>query len=172
MGDQGMTERTQAPRASDFMTEHVCTVTPEMALVDIITLLLKHGTSNAPVIETRDGKRRLVGFISERDCLGFLANELFFGTPSPSQTAATIMRRHPVCVGPETDLFALASIFAGHGYRHLPVVENEELLGIVSRRDILRAMDAYYREVLAASEFARNPPDLHEIVNQRFIVSR
>lgn len=167
-----MTEQTRAPRASDFMTEHVCTVTPDMPLVDIIALLLKHGTSNAPVIESRDGRRRLVGFISERDCLGFLSNELFFGTPSPSQTAATIMRRHPVCVGPQTDLFALASIFAGHGYRHLPVVENDELLGIVSRRDILRAMDAYYREVLTATESARNPPDLHEIVNQRFIVSR
>ncbi len=167
-----MTEPTRSPRAADFMTGQVCTVTPEMSLSDVIALLLKHGTSNAPVVDRRDGQPRLAGFISERDCLAALSDELFFGSPSPSQTAATVMRRHPVCVAPDTDLFALASIFAVHGYRHLPVVEGNELVGVVSRRDVLRAMDTYYREVLAATEMKRHPPDLHQIVNQRFILSR
>lgn len=167
-----MPETQHTPCARDFMTEHVCTVTPTMALADIIALLLHHRVSNAPVIDTRDGKRRLVGFISERDCLAFLADELFFGTPSPSQTAETVMKRHPMCVTPDTELFALASIFAGHGFRHLPVVEDEELVGIVSRHDILAAMDTYYREVLASRERLREPPDLSLIVNQRFIVGR
>lgn len=167
-----MSEAQPTPCARDFMTEHVCTVTPEMALADIIALLLHHRVSNAPVIDARDGKRRLVGFISERDCLAFLADELFFGTPSPAQTAETVMKRHPMCVTPDTELFALASIFAGHGFRHLPVVADGELVGIVSRHDILAAMDAYYREVLATRERLREPPDLRLIINQRFIVSR
>lgn len=167
-----MTEPTRTPCASDFMTEHVCTATPDMSLSAVVELLLKHGTSNAPVIERHNDRNRLAGFISEKDCLAALSDELFFGSPSPSQTAATVMRRHPVCVAPSTDLFALASIFAVHGYRHLPVVEGEELLGMVSRRDVLRAMDAYYREVLAATEHQRRPPDLSQIVNQRFILSR
>lgn len=166
-----MLEKTESPRAADFMMRHVCTVTPGMPLGDVIQTLLDHHTSNAPVVETQDGKQRLVGFISERDCLAFLANEVFFGMPSPPQTARTIMRMHPICVAPDTELFTLASIFVSHGYRHLPVVENDELLGVVSRRDILRAMEAYYQVTLAAREKRREPPDLREVINQRFIVS-
>lgn len=167
-----MSEAIRTPSAADFMTEHVCTATPDMSLSAVIELLLEHGTSNTPVIEWRNDRRYLAGFISERDCLAALSDELFFGSPSPVQTAATVMRRHPVCVAPGTDLFALASIFAVHGYRHLPVVESDVLLGMVSRRDVLRAMDAFYREVLAATEHDRRPADLSQIVNQRFILSR
>jgi len=167
-----MSDTTHTPCAADFMTDHVCTVTADMPLSEIIALLLSHKTSNAPVVEMQDGVRRLVGFISERDCLAFLSNEVFFGMPSPAQTARTIMRRHPVCVAPDTDLFALASMFSGHGFRHLPVVDHGALVGIVSRRDILRAMDAYYREALVEVDRVRRPPDLHQIVNHRFIVSR
>ena len=36
-----------------------------------------------------------------------MSNELFYGSPSQQQTAATIMRKHPVCVAPETELFTL-----------------------------------------------------------------
>ena len=81
------------------------------------------------------------------------------------------MRRHPVCVQPETDLFTLASIFVSHGYRHLPVVEEGRLVGIVSRRDILKAMDHYYRKMLEKKDRDRQLPDYSEIMQQRFIVS-
>ena len=72
--------------------------------------------------------------------------KLFYGNPSPAKTAETIMKRHPICVCPEADLFALASIFTNHGYRHLPVVEDLNLLGVVSRRDVMKALDQYYRD--------------------------
>ena len=167
-----MTQPARTPRASDFMTEHVCAVTPDLSLSSVVEMLLEHGISNAPVIERRNDRKHLVGFISERDCLAALSDELFFGSPSPSQTATTVMRRHPVCVAPDTDLFALASIFSVHGFRHLPVVDGEELLGVVSRHDVLRAMNDYYREVYAEAEIKRHPPDLSQIVNQRFILRR
>jgi CBS-domain-containing membrane protein len=124
------------------------------------------------VIEQQADRKILVGFVSERDCLEFLANESFFGSPSLPQTAATIMRRHPVCVQPDTELFTLASIFVSHGYRHLPVVENGELLGIVSRRDILKAMDNYCRKRLQKKDRQRHLPDYSDVMQQRFIVSR
>jgi CBS domain-containing protein len=158
------------PRAAQFMFDHPCTVAPATPLRDIIERLLAHEVSNAPVVELREGKVRLVGFVSERDCLAALANGLFLGDPRPAQTAATLMRRHPVCVAPDTELFVLASIFVTHGYRHLPVVDGDELLGIVSRRDVLRALALYDRQLETATERARHPPDLSQIVNQRFIV--
>lgn len=166
-----MTESKPTPRATDFMTRQVHCITPAMPLAEIIHFLEKHKISNAPVIEQNGERKVLVGFVSERDCLEFLANESFFGNPCPPQTAATIMRRHPVCVQPETELFTLASIFVSHGYRHLPVVENGQLVGIVSRRDILKAMDEHYRKVLDEKAHQRDRPDYNDVMQKRFIVS-
>ena len=167
-----MKESQKKPCAEDFMTRDVECITPEMSLAEIIAFLDQRKISNAPVIEQKGERKILVGFVSERDCLEFLANESFFGSPCPPQTASTIMRRHPVCVQPDTELFTLASIFVNHGYRHLPVVEEGELLGIVSRRDVLKAMDAYYRKVLEDKDHDRHRPDYSDVMQQRFIVSR
>ncbi|MEX1096760.1 MAG: CBS domain-containing protein [Planctomycetales bacterium] len=161
----------ETPRAGDYMNRHVRTVSPEMRLDAVVSFLLEHEVSNAPVVEERDGRRVLVGFISEHDCLEHLSNELFYGSPSQPQSAATIMRKHPVCVEPDTELFTLASILVNHRMRHLPVVADGELLGIVSRADILKALDEYYREYVAGRERERHPPDIHELIHHRFIMS-
>jgi CBS domain-containing protein len=166
-----MAETPSAPQARDFMTRHVECITPEMSLAAMIDFLERHQVSNAPVVEERDGRKLLVGFLSEGDCLECLANESFYGSPAPPQTAATIMRKHPVCVQPETELFTLASIFVNHGYRHLPVVENGELLGIVSRRDILKAMNDYYQREIRDSDRRKHPQELTEMIQQRLIVT-
>ncbi len=134
------------PVAADFMNLRPRTVPSGMPLDAVVSFLLKHSISNAPVVVASTTGRQLVGFISERDCLEYLSNEAFYGNPAPPHRAETIMRRHPICVAPDTDLFTLVSVFISHGYRHLPVTEGNKLLGIVSRRDILRALDKHYRE--------------------------
>lgn len=164
-----MTKDKPAPCASDYMTRHVHVVTSETSLGDVVQFLLKHEISNAPVVEKQNQKQILTGFISERDCLEFLSNEAFYGCPSPPQTAQTIMRRHPVCVSPDTELFTLASIFSNHGYRHLPVVENDELIGIVSRRDVLRTINEYYQDAIQSRDEQRSRPDFRKVVNLRFL---
>jgi CBS domain-containing protein len=160
----------QPPTAGDFMNTHVHTVAPETPLEDVVAFLLKHRISNAPVVETDSaGGRRLVGFLSEGDCLERLSNEMFFGRPSQPQTAATIMRRHPVCVTPDTDVFTLASLFATHRFRHLPVVEQDRFVGMVSRRDILRALEGYYRQMLQAGEDERQVAQWQQTINYRLL---
>ena len=160
-----------APTAGDILKPNIHTVTPEMQLSDVVTFLLRHKISNAPVVKQNGRHRELLGFISEADCLEYLSNELFYGNPSPPQTAATIMKKHPVCVCPEADLFALTSIFISHGYRHLPVLDDYDLLGIVSRRDVLKSLDQYYREWSRTRDREKFPVDLHKIMNHRFLVS-
>jgi CBS domain-containing protein len=160
-----------APTAQEIMNPRVETVEPDMHLSDVVTFLLKHKVSNVPVVKKEGNQRLLLGFVSEGDCLEFLANELFYGNPSPPQTAETIMKKHPVCVGPDAGIFALASVFTDHHYRHLPVVEGQHLLGIVSRRDIIAALDQYYREWIRTSNRERFPVDLHKIMNHRFLVT-
>jgi CBS domain-containing protein len=68
-------------------------------------------------------------------------------------------------------MFTLASIFVNHGFRHLPVTDDHILLGIVSRRDVLRALNEYYNQVVHDSIRQHSPPDLTKLVNHRFLVS-
>ena len=161
-----------APTAESIMNRHVFTVEENLTLAEVTSFLLKHKISNAPVVKHDNGKKCLLGLISEGDCLEFMANEFFYGNPSQPQTAATIMKRHLVCVSPDEDVFTIASILTSHGYRHIPVVRDHELLGIVSRRDILTTLEKFYREWIDARDRERFPVDLHQIMNLRFLASR
>lgn len=159
------------PCARDFLEKRVHTVTAKTPLSEVVRFLLKHEVSNTPVVEEMpDGRRRLLGFLSERDCLEYLSNEMFFGAPAQPQTAETMMKRHPVCVAPDTDIFALTSVFIAHNFRHLPVVDEDVFVGIVSRRDVLLALDRYYRELLATGEARRHLGDYGELASLRFVV--
>lgn len=154
---------------NDFMNTHVQTIGLEMHLKDIIAFLLTHKLSKAPVIKRKGNSRILLGFVSEAESLEHVSNELFYGFPSPIQTAGMIMKRDPACVDPEIDIFTLASIFTSHYYRHLPVVQDHVLLGIVSRRDVLQALDTDYQEWSRLKDDERFTIDTHEIINHRFI---
>jgi len=164
-----MTDTERIPQAEDFMNRDVKSVSPDDRLEDVTNFLIKHKISNAPVVQENEaGNRILVGFLTEEDCLEHLSNELFFGRTQQPKTARMIMKSHPICVSPDTDLFTLASVFVSHGYRHLPVTDGHQLLGIVSRRDILKAIDAYYREYVIRSEMEHYPPDISRVENLRF----
>jgi CBS domain-containing protein len=158
-----------SPTARDLMTADVHCVPKSMSLKDVVAFLLSHKISNAPVVDETAAGRVLLGFISERDCLDYLSNEMFMGSPAQPQTAETIMRRHPVCVSPESDVFSLASIFISHDYRHLPVVDHNHLVGIVSRRDVLLELEKMYAIWLETKNLERFPPDLKQLINLRFI---
>jgi CBS domain-containing protein len=161
------------PQAAEFMHKQVKTVSPDMTLGEAVRFLLSHELSNAPVVEAIADEPRLVGFLSERDCLAALSQESFFGNPSPPQSVRTIMRKSPVCVSPDTDVFGLATIFINHDFRHLPVTSDRgELVGIVSRRDVLSAIDKYYRDTNLRSLREHFPPDTHQFIIHRCIMER
>lgn len=162
----------QPPQAQDVMQRHVKTVPPEMSLADVVGYLIKHEISVAPVLKEMDGKQQLVGLVSEGDCLEYLSNEMFFGAPSQPQRAETIMKRHLVCVHPEDDVFTLASVMTNHRYRHVPVVDGERMVGIVSQREVLKAIREYYRKWASEYEHEHFPVNLHELMNLRFLGSR
>lgn len=170
--DDIMTRKHAIPNAESLMNRRIHTVTPEMTLSEIVQSLTKHKVSCAPVVnETESGQKALIGFVSEQDCLEYLSNEMFYGNPGTPQTGATIMKKHPICISPDIDVFALSSIFVQHGMRHLPVIDAKHcLLGLVSRRDILIALGRFYDENDDKWRLEHFPPDLHLIMNHRFIV--
>ena len=168
-----MTKIENLPLASDLMTSNPQTIAAEMTLDEVVQFLLKHRLSNAPVVRhDSSGQPILVGFLSEGDCLEHMSNEMFYGNPSPRQTAQTMMKKHPVCVAPDTDVFTIASVFISHRVRHLPVTKSEKLVGIVSRFDVLKSLERYYDEWTRTHDGERSPIDIHEIMNHRFIAAR
>jgi len=136
------TESARSPTAADYMTSILRTVSPSMSLRELVSFLLEHKVSSAPVVDEQD---RLLGFISERDCLTAIANESFSDS-TVIQDASHIMRRDPTTIAPDTALFRVTSMFIEHGFRHLPVVRGEKLVGVVSRSDVLRAVNDFWTE--------------------------
>ena len=65
------------PTAREIMSGHVHCIELETHLTEIVAFLLKHKISNAPVVKKEANLRHLMGFVSEGDCLEFLANEMF-----------------------------------------------------------------------------------------------
>lgn len=162
-----MAEKLELPTVKDLMVTKIFTVTPDASLDDVITLLIRHDVPAAPVIEDQDGGKKLLGFITEKDCLEYFSNEIYYGNPNVSVQS---MMRFPLCATPETDVFSMASIFTEHPYRHLPVVKKKQLLGIISRRKVLRALYEFERKVCIDKAKGKCLMDFRELVNLRFII--
>lgn len=82
--------------------------------------------------------RLLVGVITERDLVRAVAEGL-----DPETTAVSaVMSPEPDVFSPENDVWEAAEWLVEAGYRHLPVIEDGQLLGIVSVRDLLVALVA------------------------------
>jgi CBS domain-containing protein len=109
---------------------HICG--PDASLADAARAMAESGPGSLGVI---DG-RRLVGVLTERD----LVRALAAGTDVTVTPVEAYMSADPDTFGPDTNVVEAAGWIAEYGYRHLPVVEEGALLGIVSVRDLLRAV--------------------------------
>lgn len=146
------------PTAGQLMTTKVVTIELQLNVLQAAERLLEHGVSNAPVVEQDFTRRILHGFVSEKDLIACYASGAFYRQPDLRVSA--IMRKHPVTVQPGTGLFELASIFMQSDYRHLPVAESKVLLGMVSRREVLRELVQHYREWSLLDPSKRRIPDI------------
>ncbi|MCC6671599.1 MAG: CBS domain-containing protein [Planctomycetes bacterium] len=121
--------------AEQIMQRNVFTLDPDTQVLDAVQMLLAKCISGAPVVA--EGK--VVGMFSERDCLTVLAAAAY--DAEPSGTVAQHMRREFRCIAPETDLFQISEFFHENPIRRLPVVDkHKKLVGLVSRGDVLRAL--------------------------------
>ena len=164
-----MSEKLEAPTVKDLMITEVYTVTPDASLDDVITLLINHDIPAAPVVENENDGKKLLGYITEKDCLEYFSNEIYYGNPDVSVQS---LMRLPLCANPEMDVFAMATIFTQHPYRHLPVVKKKQLVGVVSRRKVLRALYEFERQVCIDKAKGKRKclMDFRELVNLRFII--
>jgi CBS domain-containing protein len=77
----------------------------------------------------------LLGIFTERDALRVAAA----GTDPTTAAVKDWMTKEPMTVDPDTDTDDAAAIMATEGFRHLPVVDGDSVVGVVSLRDVLSA---------------------------------
>ncbi len=76
-----------------------------------------------------------VGIVTERDIVRFLAQEVDFKTP-----LGQVARKSLITVSPEDSTLSAAVKMIENNIRHMPVVEEGRLVGVISIRDVLRAL--------------------------------
>ena len=111
----------------------IFSVAPEAPVLDAIKQMAEHRVGALLVM--RDAK--LVGIVSERD----YARKVILQGRSSSQTAVSdIMTAAPLTVGPDTDAFDCMRLCTDSRVRHLPVVEDGNVVGIISIGDLVKAV--------------------------------
>jgi CBS domain-containing protein len=142
-------------QAADIMTTNVVSVGPETSVQEIASLLSERGISGVPVV---DGKRQLVGMISEGDLMrrvetgtqlrrSWWLEMLSTNTELASEYVKTRGRRARHVMTPDvvsiteaTSLAEIADLLERHRIKRVPVVRDGILVGIVSRANLVRAL--------------------------------
>ena len=124
------------PKISEYMDRVVPTLRPDTHILDSVDFLLKHQVTGAPVV---DSGEKLVGMITETDLLK-LITEGIHGEPPSKETVAEYMTTDVITISPDVDIYYVAGMFLANKFRRLPVVNNERIVGAITRYDLLRVV--------------------------------
>ena len=114
------------------MSTDVVTVTPDATVREAIARMMAAGIGAVAVC----AGPRLAGIFTERDVLRLAAEEGDFR----HLRVADVMTRRPVTATPDVLLVDAARLMGEYRVRHLPIVERDNLLGMIGIRDVLRAL--------------------------------
>jgi CBS domain-containing protein len=112
---------------------NVWSVEPQDQVFEAIRVMAEKGIGALLVI----GNDRLVGIVSERD---YARKVILKGKSSKSTLVEEIMTADPVTVTPHQSVDDCLSIMTARGFRHLPVVDGDEVVGVLSLGDLVRSI--------------------------------
>lgn len=133
----------------EWMTTDLVKLTPNTTLHNAEKQLKRHKIRHAPVVQGN----KLVGIISLTDIMRLTFGGPY-GEPDPLGdrsladllTVGQVMHTHPDVVLPETPIHKVAEQFITAEYHALPVVEHDELVGIITTTDLLRLIVKEHEE--------------------------
>ncbi len=122
----------------DYMTKksQLISFTPETSIYSVIKTLIKKSISGAPVV---DSEGNVIGLISEKDCLKVLLNMAMHEVPET--TVDKYMSTTVSSINEDKTILDAAQMFRDSVFRRYPVVSGQKLVGIISRRDVLKAIE-------------------------------
>ena len=111
----------------------VCSIHPDATVFDAIAKMAENDIGSLVVM---DGEK-LVGIITERD---YARNVVLKGKTSPTTPVRDIMERRVICVRPEQTVEQCMALMSDKRVRHLPVLEEKTVTGIVSIGDLVKCI--------------------------------
>ncbi len=120
----------------DYMSKTLVTFKPDTNVLDAVHALVEHRVAGAPVV---DDQGNIVGMLSEFDCIKVALQAGYHGDYGGQ--VSDFMTRDVTTVNAEMSIIDLAQKFANEGYRRFPVTDKNRLVGQISRRDVLRALE-------------------------------
>jgi|SRR5215211_514638 len=119
------------PAARKVMSRNLLTVAPGISVEDVAQRMVSRDVGAALVTEGE----RLMGIVTERDVLRAVARGI-----DESTLVADLMTREPETMEPDESTQHAATLMIHGGFRHLPIVEDGEVVGILSIRDLMRVV--------------------------------
>jgi CBS domain-containing protein len=120
----------------DYMARTLVTFKPDTEVLDAIHELVKHRIAGAPVV---DDEGNLLGMLSELDCMKVALQAGYHG--QWGGPVKDFMTHGVETVNAEMNIIDLAQVFIDKSYRRYPVTDHNRLVGQISRRDVLRALE-------------------------------
>jgi CBS domain-containing protein len=117
------------PLVRDVMQAELLTVDPSTTVIDAARKMFARRVGSALVV----GGETVEGIFTERDIVRSLAGVADSGRGSP---VSRWMTPRPVTIAPDATVGQALDVMLNGGFRHLPVMEGERLVGIVSMRDL------------------------------------
>ncbi|GHA28751.1 CBS domain-containing protein [Oceanisphaera arctica] len=117
---------------SEIMRHSLPLLRAEMSITEALDKLLASELSGLPVV---DSQRQIIGFLSEQDCIPKLINASYHC--DNRVTVNDLMRKDPLTVTPDADVFELARTMGGAKPKLYPVVEESKVIGIVTRHQVM-----------------------------------
>ncbi|NLL18758.1 MAG: CBS domain-containing protein, partial [Clostridia bacterium] len=147
--------------AKDLMSSPVKSIKPEQTISEAAKLLLRYGHSGMPVV---DEEEKLVGIISRRDVDKAMHHNLGHAP------VKAYMSRHVKTVTPDTPVTQIEDMMISNDIGRLPVCDQNILVGIVSRTDLLRTVHQEYQGKFSTNFRSQCPVlgvDIKELLLQR-----
>jgi CBS domain-containing protein len=119
----------------DFMVRRVVTISPETEILQALQILITKDIAGAPVVSASGS---IVGIITEKDCMRVALNATYHS--EYGGVVADFMASPVVTISPDDSIVDVLKQFLRERYHRYPVVEDDRLVGLVSRRDVLRAL--------------------------------
>jgi CBS domain-containing protein len=119
------------PVARNHMSRNLLTVEPALALTEVAQRMVARDVGAVLVF---DGDR-LAGILTERDVLRAVAKGI-----GPDTTVADWMTSDPETIEPDETTTQAAVLMIHGGFRHLPVLDGDEVVGVLSIRDLMRVV--------------------------------
>jgi len=117
---------------------NVITIQPQKRIQEAVDLFIRH---NIGMLVVLDDAGDLVGVLSERDVIRHLPDKA-----DVMGTAVADLMSTKVIIGlPQDDLMSVMNTMTENRFRHLPIMEEGELIGIISIGDVIKAQRDQYR---------------------------